>query len=245
MNPEAIQILYEQGPCLAVMKPAGILTQAPPGIDSLEERLRSFLIERDSKPGNLYLGVPHRLDRPASGVMLFARHARAARRLAEQFQGRLVRKTYWALVEGIVQSDQDTWIDSIRKIPDQARAELVSPHQRDGKTAILHFQVLARHVAATWLQIELETGRTHQVRVQAAARGHPLLGDQQYGSCQPFGPQVEDPRQRAIALHAHRIEFRHPMTRDAVSVVAPLPDYWPSECLAHQRDERHDQEARI
>ncbi|MEE3220671.1 MAG: pseudouridine synthase, partial [Planctomycetota bacterium] len=82
-----VEILYEEGPCLVVLKPSGILTQAPPGIDSMEVRLKSFLSERDNKPGNIYLGVPHRLDRPVSGAMLFARHVRACRRLSEQFFG--------------------------------------------------------------------------------------------------------------------------------------------------------------
>src|SRR5690554_6534709 len=102
MDPSPVQILYEEGPCLAVLKPSGLLTQAPADIDSMERRLRPFLKQRDAKPGNIYIGIPHRLDRPVSGVLLFARHVRACRRLSDQFAGRLVKKRYWALVEGNV-----------------------------------------------------------------------------------------------------------------------------------------------
>src|SRR5438552_3592353 len=99
---EPIEILYEQGPCLVVHKPAGLLTQAPPGIDSLERRLKSFFKQRDALPGNVYLGMPHRLDRPVSGAVVVARHVRACRRLSDQFSGRLVGKRYWACIEGTV-----------------------------------------------------------------------------------------------------------------------------------------------
>src|ERR1700757_2259751 len=101
MNP-GFEILLEDGPVLVVQKPAGIATQAPPGIDSLEARIRAFIKERDAKPGNIYLGIPHRLNRPVSGVMVFAKHVRAARRLAKQFEARTVRKLYWAAVAGRV-----------------------------------------------------------------------------------------------------------------------------------------------
>src|SRR5690242_5724533 len=105
-----IEVLYEDGPCLVVNKPGGLLTQAVPGVDSLEVRIKEVLKKRAGKTqGDVYLGVPHRLDRPVSGVMIFARHVRAARRLAEQFEGRMVRKTYWALVEGEVADDTGVW----------------------------------------------------------------------------------------------------------------------------------------
>src|SRR5437763_1057582 len=118
-----VEILFEQGPCLVMLKPAGLLTQAPPGIDSLELRLRTFLKQRDLKPGNIYLGMPHRLDRPVSGAIVFARHVRACRRLSEQFSGRLVRKRYWTFVEGTVSPSAGTWEDWLRKVPGEARAE--------------------------------------------------------------------------------------------------------------------------
>ncbi len=221
------EILYEQGPCIIVNKPPGVLTQAPPGIDSLEVRIKEFFKARDHKTGNTYLGIPHRIDRPASGAMVFARHSRAARRLSEQFEGRLIRKTYYALTQGIVSPEQGTWTDHLRKVQGKPRAEVVPADHSEGRIAVLHYRTLRETAFGSWLEIELETGRTHQVRVQAASRGFPLLGDELYGGTIPFGEQFEDRRERAIGLHARRLELQHPMTREPVAVTAPLPATWP------------------
>jgi 23S rRNA pseudouridine1911/1915/1917 synthase len=228
MQPSGFEILYEQGPCLAVNKPAGLLTQAPPEIDSLEVRVKRFLKERGNKPGGVYLGVPHRIDRPVSGAMVFATHVRAARRLAEQFEARSVKKTYWALVSGIVEPQAGTWTDYLKKIEGEPRSVVVDKQDPEGRLAILHYRVLGRHEHSSWLEIELETGRTHQIRVQCASRGFPLLGDLMYGSSLPFGPTTDDERLRWIALHARSLAFKHPMTQAPVSVEAPLPAGWPN-----------------
>ncbi len=222
----SIQTLYEEGPVLVVLKPAGLLTQGPPGIDSMTVRVREFLIEREQKPGGAYVGVPHRLDRPVSGAMVFAKHIRAARRLSKQFERRQVRKLYWACVSGTVTPAAGTWRDTMRKIPDQPRAELVTADHPEAQTAILHYRTLETQPWGTLLEIELETGRTHQIRVQAAARGYPVLGDDFYGSPVTFGEQHEDVRLRAIALHARELGFEHPMTRQPVQIVAPLSRPW-------------------
>ena len=116
-EPKGFQILYEQGPCLVVRKPPGMLTQAPPGIDSLELQVKRFLQTREAKEHNLYLAVIHRLDRPVSGALVMARHVRAAQRLAEQFESRSVAKRYWAIVAGQVEPDTGTWTDHMRKVP--------------------------------------------------------------------------------------------------------------------------------
>lgn len=226
LRPRGFDLLYEKGPCLVVVKPGGLATQAPPGIDSLEVRVKEFLRIRDGKTGKVYLGVPHRLDRPVSGVMVLARHVRAARRLAEQFEARTVTKKYWAAVEGEVSPSAGTWTDHLRKIPDSAQVEVVSPEHPDGRLAVLHYRVLASDGRMSWLEIDLETGRMHQIRVQAASRSHPILGDAQYGAVFPFGPVTDDFRLRWIALHARSLEFRHPMTRELVSQTAPLPAAW-------------------
>ena len=221
-------ILLEDGPVLVVAKPGGLATQAPPGIDSLESRIKAFLKARDEKPGKVYLGVPHRLDRPSSGVLVFAKHSRAARRLAEQFEGRLVQKTYLAIVAGNLQEKYGTWTDHIRKIPDKAEAEIVPPDHPEGREAVLRFEVIETLAdrKATVLRIWLETGRMHQIRVQASARGHQVWGDHQYGSQEAFGPATDDSRLSWIALHAQRLAFKHPMTREPVTVEAPLPEPW-------------------
>ncbi len=228
MPGSGFDIIDEEGPCLVVSKPGGVLTQAPPHIDSLERRIKEFLKQRDDKPGRVYLGVPHRLDRPVSGVLVMARHVRAARRLSEQFERRMVDKVYWALLEGAVEAEEGTWIDCVRKIPNAAQAEVVAADQADGRQAILHYRVRQRWATHTFVELTLETGRFHQIRIQAASRGVPVMGDWQYGAQGTFGPACEDPRERCIALHARQLTFYHPMTRQLKTMLAPLPDYWPA-----------------
>jgi 23S rRNA pseudouridine1911/1915/1917 synthase len=238
MDDSGISILCEDGPCLVVLKPAGVLTQGPPGIDSMEVRVRAYLSRRDGRDAkDVYLGVPHRLDRPASGAMVFCTKYRATRKLAEQFEGRLVKKVYWALVAGRVTPESGTWEDYLRKIPGEARVEVVAAGHPEGRLAVLHYRTLAVGEWGTKLEIQLETGRTHQVRVQAASRGHPLLGDFQYGSTVPFGEQYDDRRLRAIALHARTLEFRHPATKNMVNVTAPTSDAWLAFCHLRAGDE--------
>ena len=225
-DPLRFSILWEDGPCLVAYKPPGLLTQAPPGIDNLELQVKRFLQQREQKAHNLYLAVIHRLDRPVSGALVMARHVRAAQRLGEQFEGRLVEKKYWALVEGRVAEDSGTWRDFMRKVPSEPRSEIVDERHPDAQQAILHYQVRGRNENTTWLEIELETGRTHQIRLQCGWRGHAVLGDAQYGSTRSFGPTTPDERARWIALHARRLAFLHPMTRAPIEIEAPLPPAW-------------------
>jgi RluA family pseudouridine synthase len=220
-------ILLDDGPLLAVNKPAGLLTQAPLGIDSLEFRVKQFYRHREGKAGNIYLGVPHRLDRPVSGVIVFARHVRAARRISEQFERRQVEKTYWALVTGEVEPAAGTWTDQLRKIQNEPRTIVVDAADPEGRSAILHYRVLDRRAESTWLEIRLETGRTHQIRVQTSTRGHAVLGDRLYGSAVDFGPPTEDGREQVIALHARSLTLDHPMRRERLTIIAPLPERWP------------------
>ncbi len=226
MEPPPFNLLYESGPVLVVLKPAGLLTQAPPDIDSMELRVRTWVKEREGKTGNIYLGVPHRIDRPVSGVLVFARHVRAARRISKQFEARLVRKTYWACVAGRVEPAEGTWEDHLLKIHGKPQAMVVDADHPEGRLARLHYRTLGETPWGSWLEIELETGRTHQIRIQAASRGFPILGDTMYGSLQAFGVQQDDLRLQVIALHGRTIEFQHPMNREPVRVVAPLAEAW-------------------
>ncbi|MDW8079142.1 MAG: RluA family pseudouridine synthase [Thermoguttaceae bacterium] len=228
-----IPILFENVEILVINKPAGILTQAPAGVDSLEIRIRQYLAaQQPPEPSatvpkqrrEVYLGMPHRLDRPATGVLIFGKTRRATRRLARQFERRLIRKTYWACVQGWVRPEEGTWHDLVRKIPDQPQAEIATAEQPDAQLAVLRYRVLRYFPWGTWMEIELETGRYHQIRIQAASRGHPVLGDIQYGSQIPFGPQYDDWRLRPIALHARSLEFIEPISQAPMRIIAPL---WP------------------
>src|SRR6476646_7596677 len=142
--PSGFDILFEDETCLAVAKPAGLLTQAPLGIDSLEYRIKRFLSERDSSAGEVYLGVPHRLDRPVSGAIVFAKTLKAAQRISKQFENRRVEKTYWALVEGSVVPTEGTWTDYLKKIEGEPRSVVVDASDPGGRKAILHYKIVQR-----------------------------------------------------------------------------------------------------
>jgi 23S rRNA pseudouridine1911/1915/1917 synthase len=224
MEPE---VLFEDNHCLAVAKPAALLTQGvPAGLPTLETWAKDYLRRKYGKPGNVYLGVPHRLDRPVSGVVLFARNSKAAARLAEQFQRHHVEKVYWAVVDGDVEPADGIWQDHLRKLPEEARVEIVPADAVGAKPAVTRYRRLQPADGGTLLELRPATGRTHQLRVQAAARGHPIRGDEVYGSRKPFGPPADLPRDRVIALHAYRLTFLHPIRFEPITLTAPQPPYW-------------------
>jgi 23S rRNA pseudouridine1911/1915/1917 synthase len=228
---EPLTILYEDNHCLVVSKPAPLLTQGvPPGIPTLEAMAKAYLKERYHKKGNVYLGIPHRLDRPVSGVVVFARNTKAARRLAEQFQTRNVRKIYWAVVErsaaGTIPESEGVWEGWLLKVREESRSEQVTPETPGARHAVLQYLRLLEMDDGALLEIEPRTGRMHQIRVQAAVRGWPIRGDVQYGSRLPFGPAAELPRDRIIALHARCLTFLHPIRYEPVTATAPLPAAW-------------------
>lgn len=222
-----LHILFEDNHCLAVAKPPGLLTQGvPQGIPTLEGMVKAYLKERYQKTGQVYLGIPHRLDRPVSGVVIFARQTKSAQRLAEQFQKHQVTKIYWGLVEGEVQPTEGPWEDWLLKVKAEARTERVEPATPRARRAILHYRNL--HVGLGWTLVEFkpQTGRMHQIRVQSALRGHPIFGDALYGARMPFGPPPETPRDRIIALHARSLTFLHPIRFEPITVTAPASEYW-------------------
>ena len=228
--PTPFDILFEDPDCIVIDKSAGLLTQAPLGIDSLEFRIKRYLKAQAAGTGEIYLGVPHRIDRPVSGVIVFAKNVRAARKISRQFEARHIKKKYWALVQGTLDSPAGTWTDYLRKIYGKPCSTVVAEGEPEAKLAILHYRTLATIASplATLLEIELETGRTHQIRIQCASRGHVLLGDELYGSTIPFGPPSADERERLISLHARSLSFRHPTTREDLTFEAPLPPHWPA-----------------
>lgn len=230
--PFAWQILYADGPVLAVNKPAGLLTLGAhdPAVHTLERQVRSYLKDKYDKPGNVYLGIPHRLDRPVSGVILFARNSKAAGRLAEQFRERQVQKIYWAITVREPEVSAGCLTDWLLKETDKAHVHVVPSETPGARKAILHYRVAGATPLGTLIEIELETGRMHQIRVQLASRGWHILGDVQYGAEKLLvNPAPDDQTLNPIALHARQIQFLHPVRYDAVSVVAPLPESWGAE----------------
>lgn len=234
-----LEVLCEDGPVLAVNKPAGLLTQgAPQGSPTLESIVRSYIKRKYDKPGNVYLGIPHRLDRPTSGVIVFARNSKAAARLAEQFHDRQVRKEYVAVVDAVPDVPEATLSDWLLKDPDRSHVERVAAGTPGAKLASLHYRILQQHEGRTLLHVELHTGRMHQIRVQLSGRGWPIVGDGQYGfSADGFRGDEAPPDDtvgenrstfpiEAIALHAHRLTLRHPIRYDSLTISAPLPQTW-------------------
>lgn len=214
-----LNILYEDNHCLAIAKPAGSLSTHFEGKEeTLDRQVKAYLKEKHQKPGNVFLGIVHRLDRLVSGVLLFARTSKAAARLAEQFREGTVDKVYWAIVEGDVASPAGSLEDWLKKDRTRGRVEIVEPRTKGARQALLHFQRRGSHGGLTWLELRPQTGRTHQLRVQLAHRDHPIYGDAKYGSVHTFG--------RAIALHARSLTFLHPVRYEPITLTAELPRPW-------------------
>jgi 23S rRNA pseudouridine1911/1915/1917 synthase len=214
-----LPILYEDNHCVAINKPCGAVSAHFQGHEkTCDVLVKQYLKMKFQKPGNVFLGVVHRLDKPVSGVLLFARTSKSAARLSEQFRQGTVEKTYWAVVEGEVASLAGSLEDWLRKDHTQGRVEVVSPETPDARQALLHFQRRGTFGGLTLLELRPQTGRTHQLRVQLAHHGHPIFGDAKYGST-----SVLD---RSIALHARSLTFLHPIRYEPVTLTADLPAIW-------------------
>ncbi len=215
----SFEILYEDNHCLAVVKPSGVVSAHFQGEEqTLDRAVKAYLKEKYRKPGNVFLGVVHRLDRPVSGVLLFARTSKAAARLSEQFRDGSIEKVYWAIVEGDVNRTAGTLEDWLRKDEKRGRVEVVEPGDRGARQALLHYHRRAAHGGLTWLEVRPQTGRTHQLRVQLAHHGHPIYGDAKYGAIHTFG--------RAIGLHARSLTFLHPIRNEPIALTAEVPRGW-------------------
>ncbi len=229
---DALDILYEDNHCLALNKPAGWPTTHFDGKDETVDRLaKSYLKEKYDKPGNVFLGVVHRLDKPVSGSLLFARTSKSAARLCEQFREGMVEKQYWAVVEdppasGGRKSPDIPWLtsdtgsleDYLKKDDPKARVEVVPKETPGAQFARLLFMVRGRHAGLTWLELRPHTGRKHQLRVQLASRGCPIYGDVKYGSDHVFG--------HGIGLHARSLTFLHPTSKEPITVKSEVPKIW-------------------
>ena len=223
-----LEILYEDNNCLAVAKPGGALSTHFQGREeTIDRQVKRYLKEKHGKPGNVFLGIVHRLDRPVSGVLLFARTSKAAARLAEQFREGTVEKIYWAVVEGQLQRSAGTLEDWLKKDADSGRVEVVEPRTKGARQALLHYQVRGEHGGLSWLEVRPQTGRTHQLRVQLAHHGQPIYGDAKYGSVYTPLPLGERGRgEGGIALHARSLTFLHPVRYEPITLTADLPRSW-------------------
>jgi 23S rRNA-/tRNA-specific pseudouridylate synthase len=232
-----MEILFEHPWFLVVNKPTDLLTQAVAGVDSLQTELIRYLKERTPGGANPFIGTPHRLDRVTTGVMVVARNQRALRRLSEQFAARIVSKSYHAIVpdspifEELYHSGATIrWIDHLRKIPEEARGEICGAEIEGSKEAIMTVKPRQRarlsgsEESFRLCEVQLETGRMHQIRLQFASRGMPIVGDQLYGSKVAW--MDGEFRNAPIALHARSLQFRHPQTAEPLSFEAPYPESW-------------------
>ena len=214
-----LEILYEDNHCLAVAKPGGVLSTHFQGKEeTIDRAVKQYLKTKHDKPGNVFLGIVHRLDRLVSGVLLFARTSKAAARLAKQFREGSVEKVYWAIVEGDLDKTAGTLEDWLIKNEKTHHVEVVEPRTRGSRQALLHFQKRGEHGDLTWLEVRPQTGRTHQLRVQLAHLGHPIYGDARYGSIHTF--------EKAIALHARSLTFLHPVRYEPITLTADVPRKW-------------------
>ena len=223
MNPV---VLYEDNHLLVLNKPTGMVSQgALPDEPSAVEWAKRYLKQKYAKPGNVFVGVVSRLDRDVSGVLVLARTSKGAARLNEQFRDRTVKKTYWAVVEGSP-PDSLRCEDLIAEDEAAKRMVVVDPtlaakfRSVEAQPAALTFRRIREIDGASLVEVELETGRKHQIRVQLAARGWPIVGDRKYGSRRRF--------EAGIALHARRLEIRHPTRDESLTFEAKPPISWAS-----------------
>lgn len=221
-----LDILFEEPHFLLINKPSGLFSQSAPGIDNVQELLVSQLAARDNHSGRPFIGLPHRLDRGTSGVMLLARNQRALKHFGEQFHSRKVAKYYLAVVEGQLPSGCQLLEDYLRKVPDKPLAEIVTADSEGARLAQMRVETLLNRDHRALALVELLTGRMHQIRLQLGRRGWPVVGDATYGSTQPFGPTDPEGRRQCLALHSWRLEFRHPQTAKYCACTAPIPDTW-------------------
>ena len=211
-----LDVLYEDNHIIVVVKPYNVLSQGDStGDTSIMDMVKEYIKVKYHKPGNVYLGLVHRLDRPVGGIMVFARSSKAAARLTKAFNEHKITKKYLAIVHGKMEKDKDELVDKIEKTSDGN--SIISDN---GKEAILDYEVLDYNAEndCSLVSVTLKTGRHHQIRVQFASRGHYLLGDQRYG--------VLDNKQ--ISLFSYYLSFEHPVTHEVLEFkkMPEKKDYW-------------------
>jgi len=217
-NKTNLQVLYEDNHLIIINKRAGDIVQGDKtGDQPLSDIVKAYLKDKFNKPGNVYLGVVHRLDRPTSGVVMFAKTSKALPRLNKLFADKKADKTYWAVVKNQPPKNENTLIHWLKKNPKNNKSSAYSKEVNGSKKAILSYKILKALDNYYVLEIELETGRHHQIRSQLSSIGCPIKGDLKYG----FDRSNKD---ASISLHARRLKFVHPVSKIDIDIVAPLPE---------------------
>ena len=213
-----IEILYEDNHLIAVnKKPSEIVQGDKTGDEPLSEKIKQYLRVTYNKPGNVFLGVIHRIDRPVSGVVVFAKTGKALSRMNELFRTKKVQKTYWAVTENIPEQPEGTLVHYLKKNQKQNKSYALLYEEKDYKRAELTYKTLAHSDRYHLLEIHPLTGRHHQIRVQLSAVECPIKGDVKYGFKRPN-------KDVSIHLHARKVEFIHPVKKEPVSIVSSPPD---------------------
>ncbi len=212
------EILYEDNHLLAVNKPAGVLVQPDKnGDEALEQLLKQYIKEKYNKPGEVFLGVCHRIDRPVSGVVIFARTSKALVRLNEMFKGREVKKTYWAVVQSRPPHQNGHLKHWLKKDEKKNISRAYDREEKGTSACELEYNWLGSSDNYFLLEVNPLTGRHHQIRVQLSKMGCPIKGDVKYGA-------KRTNKDGSIHLHARQVEFIHPVKKEAVIITAPVPD---------------------
>lgn len=213
-----LNVIYEDNHIIIVNKRAGDIVQGDKtGDQPLSEVVKEYLKDKYNKPGNVYLGVVHRLDRPTTGIVMFAKTSKALPRLNKLFSQKDAKKTYWALVKNEPTKTQDTLTHWLKKNPKNNKSYSYTKEIEDGKKAVLHYKILKKLNTYFLLEIELETGRHHQIRSQLSSIGCPIKGDLKYG----FDRSNPD---GSISLHARQLQFVHPVSKETINIIAQLPN---------------------
>lgn len=211
------QILYEDNHLFIINKRAGQLVQGDKtGDESLLETLKHFIKERDHKPGNVFLGLVHRIDRPTSGLVIYAKTSKALSRLTQMIKNREIKKTYWAIVPKEIVPKSQRLVHYLKKNEKNNKAIVFTKPTDGAKEAILTYTIIKVLDNYQLLEVDLETGRHHQIRAQLSKIGLPIKGDLKYGA--PRSNQ-----DGGISLHARKLEFIHPVTRERIEITAPVP----------------------
>ncbi|MFA6838870.1 MAG: RluA family pseudouridine synthase [Dysgonamonadaceae bacterium] len=213
-----MKVLYEDNHLIIVNKaPSEIVQGDKTGDKPLSETVKEYLKEKYNKPGNVFCGVTHRLDRPTSGVVVFAKTSKALTRMNEMFKNGEVDKTYWAIVKKMPPKEQDTLIHYLIKNEKTNKSAAYDTEKPHTKKAVLHYKIIARSDNYYLLEVKIDTGRHHQIRCQLAKIGCPIKGDLKYGAerSNPDG---------SISLHAKNISFMHPVSKEQINVFAPVPE---------------------